>query len=172
MDLFGKVISLLFNILSRFVRVFLARSKQFLLFFVLNFMAAWTPVGGGGAQSLESTRVLWDLPLGMPLDSPGENQRKISSWLQQRERAIIIITILRYTQRKKESEVAQLWPTLCDPMDCSLSGSSVHGILQARILEWVVISSSRGSSEPRDRTQVSCIAGGRFIVWATREALL
>ena len=65
---------------------------------------------------------------------------------------------------KKESEVAQLWPTLWDPMDCSLSGSSVHGILQVRILEWVAISSSRGSSEPRDRTRVSCIAGGRFIV--------
>ena len=42
--------------------------------------------------------------------------------------------------------VAQLYPTLCDPMDCSLPGSSVHGILQARILEWIVISFSRGSS--------------------------
>ena len=51
---------------------------------------------------------------------------------------------------------------LCDPMDCSLPGSSVHGILQARILEWVAIASSRGSSCPRDRTQVSyvsCIGG-------------
>ena len=47
--------------------------------------------------------------------------------------------------------------TLCDPMDCSLSGSSVHGILQARMLEWVSMLSSRGSSWPRDRTQVSCI---------------
>ena len=47
-------------------------------------------------------------------------------------------------------EVAQLCLTLCDPMDCSLSGSSVHGILQARILEWVAISLSRGASRPRD----------------------
>ena len=47
----------------------------------------------------------------------------------------------------------------CDPMDCSLPGSSVHGILQARILEWVAISFSRGSSWPRNRTPVSCIAG-------------
>ena len=47
-------------------------------------------------------------------------------------------------------EVAQLCLTLCDPMDCSLPGSSVHGILQARILEWVAISFSRGSSRPRD----------------------
>ena len=51
----------------------------------------------------------------------------------------------------KWSEVAQSCPTLCDPMDCSLPSSSVHGILQARILEWVAISFSRGSSRPRDR---------------------
>ena len=69
-----------------------------------------------------------------------------------------------------ESEVAQLCPTLCDPMDCSLSGSSVRGIFQARVLEWIAISFSRGSSWPRDRTRVSCIAGRHFTVWATREA--
>ena len=55
------------------------------------------------------------------------------------------------------------------PMDCSPPSSSIHGILQARILEWVVISFSRGSSRPRDRTQVSCIVGRRFNLWATRE---
>ena len=55
--------------------------------------------------------------------------------------------------------VTQLCPTLCDPMDCSLTGSSAQGILQARILEWVAIPSSRGSSRPKDRTQVSHIAG-------------
>ena len=59
-------------------------------------------------------------------------------------------------------EVAQLCPTLCNPMDCNTPGSSVHGILQARILEWVAISFSRGSSRPRDPTQVSCIAGRHF----------
>ena len=68
------------------------------------------------------------------------------------------------------SEVAQSCPTLCNPMDCSPPGSSVHGILQARILEWVAISFSRRSSWPRDRTQVSHIAGRRFNLWATREA--
>ena len=52
----------------------------------------------------------------------------------------------------------QSCPTLCDPMDCSPPGSSVHGILQARILEWVAISFSRGSSWPRDQTRVSYIA--------------
>ena len=62
----------------------------------------------------------------------------------------------------KESEVAQSCPTLCDPMDCSLPGSSIHRILQARVLEWVAISFSRGSSQPRDRTLVSHIPGRRF----------
>ena len=72
---------------------------------------------------------------------------------------------------ESESEVAQLYPTLCDPMDCGPPGSSVHGILQARILEWVAIPFSRESSRPRDWTQVSRIADRRFNLWATREAL-
>ena len=63
--------------------------------------------------------------------------------------------------------VAQSCLTLCNPMDCT---SSVHRILQARTLEWVAMPSSRGSSQPRDRTQVCHIAGGFFTVWATREA--
>ena len=67
-----------------------------------------------------------------------------------------------------ESEVAQSCLTLCDPVDCSPPGSSIHEILQARILEWVAISFSRGSSQPRDRTQVFRIAGRRFNLWATR----
>ena len=66
--------------------------------------------------------------------------------------------------------VAQLCPTLCDPMDCSPTGSSVHGILQARILGWVAMPFSRGSSQPRDRTQVSHTTGRFFTIWATREA--
>ena len=56
----------------------------------------------------------------------------------------------------------QSCPTLCDPMDFSPAGSSVHGISQARVLEWVAIYFSRGSSQPRDPTQVSCIAGRFF----------
>ena len=58
-----------------------------------------------------------------------------------------------------EGVSAQPCLTLCEPMDCSLPGSSVHGILQERILEWVAMSSSRGSSQPRDQTQVSLIVG-------------
>ena len=65
---------------------------------------------------------------------------------------------------ESESEVAQLRPTLCDPMDCSLPGSSAHGIFQAIVLECIAISFSRGSSQPRDRTRVSRIVDRRFTV--------
>ena len=67
----------------------------------------------------------------------------------------------------------QLWLTLWDPMDCSLPGSPVHGISQARILQWVVISFSRGSSRPRDWTHVSCVScteGRFFYLWVPGEA--
>ena len=66
--------------------------------------------------------------------------------------------------------MARLCLTLHNPMHCSPPGSSVLGILQARILEWVAMTFSRGSSQPRDRTQVSCIAGGLLTVWAIWEA--
>ena len=62
-------------------------------------------------------------------------------------------------------KVAQWYPTLCDPRDYT-----VHGILQARIVGWVTFPFFRGSSQPRDQTQVSHIAGGFFTSWATREA--
>ena len=61
--------------------------------------------------------------------------------------------------------------TLCDPRDHSLPRSSVHGILQVRLLEWVAMPFSRGSSEPRDPTQISCLAGIFFTFWATKNAL-
>ena len=70
--------------------------------------------------------------------------------------------------------VTQSYPTLCNPVDCSPPGSSVHGILQARILEWVAILSSRGSSQSRDQTCVSCVfCIGRWIPyhWTTRDAI-
>ena len=66
--------------------------------------------------------------------------------------------------------LSHVW-LFCKPMDHSLPGSSVHGILQARILEWVAMPSSRGSSQPRDATRGSCIAGGFFICWDIREPL-
>ena len=67
--------------------------------------------------------------------------------------------------------VAQSCPTLCDPMDCRPPGCSVHGILQAGMLEWVFIPFSRGSSLSRYWTRVSHIAGRFFTIWATRDEL-
>ena len=64
----------------------------------------------------------------------------------------------------------QSCPTVCDPVDCSPPGSSVHGILQARMLEWVAVPFCRGSSRPRDWTRACCIAGRFFTIRATREA--
>ena len=68
--------------------------------------------------------------------------------------------------------VTQLCSTLCDPMNCSPPGSSVHGILRARILEWVAMPSSRASSRPRDQTHVSCIGRRVLYHWAVREDIL
>ena len=79
---------------------------------------------------------------------------------------LFLIGIICY---ESESEVTQLCLTLCHPMDCSLPVSSVHGIFQARTLEWVAIIFSRRSSQPRDWSQVSHIVGRRFTIWATRK---
>jgi len=70
-----------------------------------------------------------------------------------------------FKNKKRLVKVTQLCLTLCDPMTCTICG-----ILQARILEWVAFPFSRGSFQLRDQTQVSCIAGGLFTSWATREA--
>ena len=79
---------------------------------------------------------------------------------------IVHLRRLSYVGLKwSEVKVTQSCPTLCDPM------STVCGILQARILEWVAVPFSRGFFRPRDRTQVSCIVGGFFTSWDTREAL-
>ena len=66
--------------------------------------------------------------------------------------------------------VTQSCPTLGNPMNCSPLAPVSMGILQARMLEWAAMPSSRGSSQPRDQTQVSCIVGGFFTTWATRKA--
>ena len=85
---------------------------------------------------------------------------------------IIEATLSRVSQHpwmkdQSESEVTQSCPTLSDPVDCSLPGSSIHGILQARILEWVTIFFSRVSSWTRDRSRVSRIGGRHFNLWAS-----
>ena len=73
---------------------------------------------------------------------------------------------ISFRKEKKEKKSLQSCLTLCDPVGYSPPGSSVHGILQARLLEWVAILFSRESFEPRDQTQVSCIAGSFFTIWA------
>ena len=82
-----------------------------------------------------------------------------------------LVALRHVGSSQKWSEVkllSRVW--LCDPMDCSPPGSSLHGILQARVLERVAIAFFRGSSQPRDWTPVSCIADRHFTAWATREA--
>ena len=76
-----------------------------------------------------------------------------------------------FTHLSESVLLTQLCLTFCEPMDCSPPGSCVHGILQARVLEWVAISFSRGSSPPRDRYWVSCIAGRVFTIWFTEEQI-
>ena len=99
------------------------------------------------------------------------------SWgLQYTLSGTLHLTLLRKKYESSRSQievkvlVAQLCLTLYGPMDCSPPGSSVHGILQARTLEWVVVPFPRGSSRPRDQTLVSHTAGRFFTAWATREA--
>ena len=98
------------------------------------------------ADRCEKTRIEPSAP------QPGGTLEQLSS----------VSSFLASNITESESDIAQSCPTLCDPVDCSLPGSSVHGILQARILEWVAISFSRGSSRPRDQTQMSRIAGRCF----------
>ena len=71
-------------------------------------------------------------------------------------------------ERERECDVAQSCLTLCDPMDCSLPSSSVHGLFQAILLKWIAISFSKGCSQPRDRTWVSRIRDRRFTIRATK----
>ena len=95
-----------------------------------------------------------------------EPQRNIHKDVNQHDvRCVQPNSVVCFNLKVKVSHLVM--PALCDPTHCS---SSVHGILQGRILEWVAISFSRGSSRPRDRTQVSCIEGELFTIRATRKA--
>ena len=99
------------------------------------------------------------------------NSRKINDLIKKwtkdlnRHVSLCFFEKLHYTWTILKMKVTQSCLTLSNPMDYT-----DHGILQARILEWVAVAFSRGSSQPRDRTQVSCIAGGFFTSWATRES--
>ena len=93
----------------------------------------------------------------------GNDLLRITQEIHGRQSQYLILSSVFKKVNVKVS-VAQSCPTLCDPMDCSPPSSSAHGILQARILEWVAMSFSRGSSQPRDQTQVFCIARRFFTI--------
>ena len=130
----------------------------------------WLTESGRGAKASHVALLLW------PKDS-------ILTWMDhswncaavQDSFTLILLPCFLTSQNircvKGKVLVTQSCPTLCDPMDYSLTGSSVHRIFRARILEWVAIPFSSGSSRPRDQTWVSCIADRRFTIWATREAI-
>ena len=98
-----------------------------------------------------------------------QNRESISIWSVKFHKSPKVIwrteELKKVWQMKVKVKVTQLYSTLCNPMDYT-----VHESLHARILEWVVFPFSRVSSQLRDQTQVSCIAGGFFTNWATKEA--
>ena len=101
---------------------------------------------------------------------PTEGSLGLATWIKVEGLAKNMVTFSTGIKVKSESEVAQSCQTLCDPMDWGLPGFFVHGIFQARILDWVAISFSRRSSWPREWTRVSCIVGRCFTIWATRKS--
>ena len=123
-------------------------------------------------MATDSSILAWEIPW---TEEPGElqsigSQRVGHIWSNLAHKIVTQIKNRHPYYKRKESEVAQSCPTLCDPMDCSPPGFSIHGIFQAWVLEWVAISFSRGSSRPRDWNWVSRIAGRCFTIWATRES--
>ena len=132
---------------------------------ILAWRIPWTEKPGR-LQSMGSQRVRHNrsglTSKGISLEIPLDFTRKVS--LKKLPETCTINTCVH-------AKLLQSCPTLCKPMDCSPPGSSVCKILQARILEWVAMPSSRGSSRSRDGTQVSCIASRFFTVLSTREAL-
>ena len=135
-------------------------------------------------MATHSSVLAWRIPgTGEPggLPSLGSQSRTLLKWLSSSSSSNVDLGELRDGRHEKYSKCvcvcvcvharAQSRPPLCNPMDCSPPDSSVHGISQARILEWIATSSSRESSQPRFWAHVSCI--GRWILyhWATWEAL-
>ena len=119
----------------------------------------------GKGKTMETVKILvirgWVVESNKEVKHSGYLGRwKWSVWCHNNGRMLLCVCVL----------IVQSCLTLCNPMHCSPPGFSVHDILQARILEWVAISFSRGSSQPRDGTWVSDVAGRLFTIWATREA--
>ena len=147
-------------------------SKKFCLFFRIWKQSPWSITTGNSGQQV--SRAPWG-KLGKWVCKCGWSLLTGTSSFKHKETLYLplqefYLLVNFHRMTVSESAVAQLCPTLCDPMDSNLPGSAIYGIFQARILEWAAISFSRGSSQPRDRTWVSCTADRRFTIWATREA--
>ena len=135
---------------------------------ILAWEIPWTEEPGR-LQSMGSQRVRHDGASKQPPQQDMETtEMSISKWNDKDD-------VVYYSVKKKYkhivSESHSVVSNVCKIMDCNLPGSSVHGILQARILEWVAISFSRGSSQSRDWTQISRISGRFFSSWAIRDTL-
>ena len=126
---------------------------------------------GSSVRGISQARLLEWVPFSSPGDipDPGTWTCISSTDRQNLYHWATMETLWSKTDKVKWSEVAQSCPTLCDLVNCSQPGFSIHGILQARVLECVAISFSRESSPSRDQTRVSHIAGRRFNFWATTE---
>ena len=125
----------------------------------------WSQHGQQCGRSVLKAKLVISLTVQQPLRKRGINQQKKVHCLKFE---ILVKSVLPSCVCVCTAQSLQLCPTLCNPVDCSPPGSSVHGIMQARIQEWVAIPFSRGSSWPRDWIPVSCIAGRFFTIWATR----
>ena len=115
---------------------------------------------GGEASPRSSPKTAVSLPFLIPVEQLGISVSKIrtTSWTHGEDSPVAQVCV--------RAKSLQLCLTLCDPIDCSPSGSSVSGILQAKILQWVAIPSSRGSSQPRDRTHISSVScHGRWVLY-------
>ena len=139
----------------------------FLLTLVLRLSFSVLILRDGVLWSAERALLTLLLSGGVGRGELGANHYLLKVWVRWEKKRwfwfvyLFLSSVLLWLKVKKVL-AAQLCPTLCDPMDYSPPGSSVQGILQARILRWVAMPSSRGSPQPRDWTQVSCIAGRFF----------
>ena len=141
----------------------------------VGFLWSWSEGSVVGAHRLSCLMACEIFPDQGQTHVPSIGRQSLYYWTT-REAPVMVFTLrfsgpihLPLSDSMWKVKVSQLCLTLLDPMDCSLPGSSVHGILQTRILEWLAILFSRESSQPRDQIQVSHIAGGFCTIWASRE---
>ena len=148
--------------ITEFNKVTCAYAQSIWLYLTLCYSLDCSPSGSSVHGILQTRTLEWvarpspgNFPNpGIELKSPASSALQGDSWPLSHQS----LSVTKHACF--HAKLLQLCPTLCDPMDCSPPGSSVSGILQARILQWVSISSSRGSSQPRDQRPFCCTAGG------------